>query len=334
MNRVSFMFVYTTCSYVPVEIIYAAGLIPSRLIPPAGEETGLLPRSYCSYARACAAAKLTAPVIFTACCDGLRRCYDVRKAQGGRVFILDLPRQDDESGVGYYREELLRLAEWLEAAGGRPIPEGALREAIKIYGGIRAKLKAVAGATGMSRKFFDLLFAVLTCAPEETRQLLDSFQAGSVLSGSGQKDRRVLLAGTFLPERGILALLEESDAAAVFADFCCGERFHVQYGARDYPCGGDPWLVLARAYLGKPPCPRMTGKNERSLYIQTILERTLPAGVIYYGMKFCDHGLYEVPLWRFLCSQRQIPFLHLEGEYSGGISGQLRTRIQAFLETI
>lgn len=325
------MFINVTCSYVPVEIIHAAGFIPRRLIPPAPKEAGLLPRNYCSYARSCVLADDAAPVIFTTCCDGLRRCYDVRRAKGDRVFILDLPRQAKENNIKNYQQELLRMAQWLKEISAYPAQNGTLSESIKIYQGIRSELKKLVGSTWINRKFYEMLMAALTDAPENVLQRLKAFKANSSLDSAKQKIRSVLLTGTIFPDPGILDLLEENSTFVAFADFCLGERFYLDLNCSSFE---EPWLALARAYLSKSPCPRMAGKSVRAFYIQSVLDRLRPKGVIFYGLKFCDHGLYEVPLWRSICSERGILFLHLESEYLSGLPAQLLTRIQAFLETV
>ncbi len=325
------------CSYVPVEIIHAAGFIPRRLIPPAPTEAALLPRNFCSYARACVTtADRAVPAVFTTCCDGLRRCYDVRKTQGDLVFILDLPRQAKDSSVRHYRQELIRMGEWLAEISGRPVLAGALWNSLQIYQEVRRQLKTVESLAGITGKFWELLWAALTGPPEDALKLCSEFQGSFVLDR--QKKRRVLLAGTVLPDPRILELAEQYGTVAAFADFCLGGRFYSNFNCpfpkSSEPASGDPWLALAGAYLTKPPCPRMAGKSARAPYIQNLLEGVRPAGVIFYGLKFCDHGLYEVPLWRLFCGRREIPFLHLEGEYQSGVPAQLHTRLQAFLETI
>ncbi|MCL6447247.1 MAG: 2-hydroxyacyl-CoA dehydratase family protein [Armatimonadetes bacterium] len=328
-------YIDVACSYVPVEIIHAAGFIPRRLIPPAPGEAALLPRNFCSYARACVTtADRAVPAVFTTCCDGLRRCYDVRKEQGDMVFILDLPRQAKDSAVRHYRQELIRMGEWLAEISGRPVPAGALRDSFRVYQEVRRQLKTVERFDGINGKFWELLWAALTGPPEDALKLGTEFQAG--FAPDGQKKRRVLLAGTVLPDPRILELAEQYCTVVAFADFCLGGRFYpdFSYPSREGPSSDDPWLALAGTYLAKPPCPRMAGKSGRAPYIQNILESVRPAGVIFYGLKFCDHGLYEVPLWRLFCGRREIPFLHLEGEYQSGVPAQLHTRLQAFLETI
>jgi benzoyl-CoA reductase/2-hydroxyglutaryl-CoA dehydratase subunit BcrC/BadD/HgdB len=261
------------------------GFTPKRLLAPAPSETGLMPRNYCSYVRACVYPSDSIPVVFTTCCDGMRRCYDIRRSRGETVFLLDLPRQVVDTHVEYYGGELRRLAGWLGKLSGSAVPE-------KLF----------------SRE-----------------PLFEKIQKNTISAD----ERQIILSGTVLPDDGILQLINEYEATVVKVDFCTEQRSGAEM---TYSQKEDEFLSLARAYLSKPPCLRMTGR--RFPYIRELVERTGARGVILYTIKFCDHGLYEIPLWRHLCSGLNIPFLHLEGEYKSGMPAQFHTRIQAFLETI
>lgn len=335
-----------TCSYIPLEIIWAAGLVPRRLLPPPARETGLLPGNFCSYARACLSSQEKAPVVYTACCDAMRRCYDVRRAAGDAVFILDLPRQADDAGVLRYRDELKRMGQWLQKITARPFSEEGLARAIQVYRRIRSGLARIRDISGVDGNFYRALTGIFAVPPEEALFFLDRMSVDATKNRRRREppERIVLIAGTILPDPEIFSLFEEIGALLVYADFCLGERFflaaasqvHLPASGEDKGCpfSGDPWLLLAREYLTKPPCPRVAGKSSRAHYLKDLLDLERPRGVIFYGLKFCDHGLYDVPLWRSLCEKRGIPFLHLEGEYRGGVPAQLRTRVQAFLETL
>ncbi|MBC7106041.1 MAG: 2-hydroxyacyl-CoA dehydratase, partial [Firmicutes bacterium] len=132
-------FVDVTCSYVPAEVIGAAGFRPRRWLPPPAGAHGGLPRSLCSYARACAGTS-GAAAVFTTCCDGMRRCYDLRAARGDPVFLLDLPRTAHGGAVIYFAGELRRLAAWLADLGGRPVTPEALAGARRSEGERRRRL--------------------------------------------------------------------------------------------------------------------------------------------------------------------------------------------------
>jgi benzoyl-CoA reductase/2-hydroxyglutaryl-CoA dehydratase subunit BcrC/BadD/HgdB len=57
-------------------------------------------------------------------------------------------------------------------------------------------------------------------------------------------------------------------------------------------------------------------------------------GIIFYTLKFCDPFLYDVPVLRSELAARGIPSLVLEGDYTPGTLGRVKTRIQAFIEML
>jgi benzoyl-CoA reductase/2-hydroxyglutaryl-CoA dehydratase subunit BcrC/BadD/HgdB len=65
----------------------------------------------------------------------------------------------------------------------------------------------------------------------------------------------------------------------------------------------------------------------------TIIENSIE-GIIFISLKFCDTVLYSFPLLKERFNQMGIPVLYLEMEYNNFSEGQLKTRIQAFLEML
>ena len=70
-------------------------------------------------------------LVLVNCCDSIRRCYDVLRAQGGLdfLFLLDLPHHDDGCAKARLRGELERLAAEYGAYRGATLDEAALRAA-------------------------------------------------------------------------------------------------------------------------------------------------------------------------------------------------------------
>lgn len=369
-----------TCSYVPVEIIHAAGFTPRRVILPVEVEnkaflTSSLPVNFCSYAKACLYPDDAAGIVFTTCCDAMRRGYDLINTCKKPAFLLDLPRSLTSRTVGYYQEQLLHLANWLVEIGGRPVTRESLADSTTLYNKLRNRL-GFAWTSGkptlLNNCFQDLdviweftlekqklIQAFLTTAPEEMlKRLKVDFEAADLKEkkASSLKKIPVLLSGTTLPEVSILTNLIESNFSLAALDFCGGTRCtplaSLRLDKREayptdkrdaYPTANCSFPAdffalskdLALAYLiNKSPCPRMVFQERRAAYLTNLLLASKAKGVIYYSLKFCDHGLYEVPLWRHICGVQKTAFLHLETEYQSGLSGQLSTRLQAFKEAI
>lgn len=96
--------------------------------------------------------------------------------------------------------------------------------------------------------------------------------------------------------------------------------------------------AVARHYLMTSQCPRFMSReraNARKVYIKTLAEEYKADGVIYNQMKFCEFWSYERILGVHIMSEEfGIPCIGIEREYSLSSAGQLRTRFQAFIESI
>ena len=98
---------------------------------------------------------------------------------------------------------------------------------------------------------------------------------------------------------------------------------------------GDPITALARSYLNRPSCPRMAEKlAERSNSIKEMFEKSNADGVVFQRLRYCDlWGGEQLDITRKM-KEANIPLLTLEREYRTSATGQLKTRIQAFLERL
>jgi benzoyl-CoA reductase/2-hydroxyglutaryl-CoA dehydratase subunit BcrC/BadD/HgdB len=149
-----------------------------------------------------------------------------------------------------------------------------------------------------------------------------------------------LIDGACLDNIELIKLVEEIGGNVV-ADTICN-------GARDYlprtDEGSSPTGALARRYLDKVNCPKTYRQNKTGTFegdiasrfgdIGTYAKEFKVDGAILYVYKYCDPFGFEVPARKAYYQSIRVPMLYLEDIYSGGTIGQLRTRIQAFLEMI
>ncbi|MBW1674967.1 MAG: 2-hydroxyacyl-CoA dehydratase [Deltaproteobacteria bacterium] len=88
-------------------------------------------------------------------------------------------------------------------------------------------------------------------------------------------------------------------------------------------------------YFGMPPC---TTKNSslraRAEHLFKKIERSKAKGVIFYMVKFCETELFDVPLLEKELKNRGLATLLIDCEVNQGLSGQLVTRVEAFVEMI
>ena len=100
----------------------------------------------------------------------------------------------------------------------------------------------------------------------------------------------------------------------------------------------DALTQICRRYLGRGQCPRymdmpkMTGRRE---YVARLAEEYGADGIIYEQMKFCDPWAYEKMLGSHILRQEfGYPVLAVDRPYAIASSGQMRTRVQAFVESM
>ena len=124
----------------------------------------------------------------------------------------------------------------------------------------------------------------------------------------------------------LFSLMEASSPLPVRNDTCVNNRSVAK------PEPGEPSFEelmdwYAGALLEQIPCMRMTDiTGRKQLYNDPDLR-----GVIYHTVKFCDYYGFE---YSELRRQLTVPLLKLESDYTIQSSGQLRTRLEAFAESI
>lgn len=317
-----------SCTYLPVEILEAGGLLPERLLPPpeVPKEDALLDPNFCPYIRSLLSFlqgehSLQAVVLMNTC-DGMRRLFDVVVHYLDLpAFLLDVPRKVDESSIRYFRERLQDLVHWLKEALEVEVGQEALHGAIVRGNKTRALLRRLLEEgvkasliLGLVREGFSL--------PREAFN--DRLKEALSRAESAEGEVKLLMTGSLLEVVPLVELAEGLGAEVTALDLCTGLRFVQEVKRED-----DPLMALSRAYLRKPPCARMSDGRRRQ-YLEASVQGV--QGVIYYVPKFCDPYLYELPSLRGLCEEKGIPLLVLEGDYTGRVTGGMRTRVEAFLE--
>lgn len=340
------------CSYVPVELITAAGMLPVRLRGAGSEDSGaadvFMSSRTCTYVRHTLAQALEGELDFLDgqislnTCDHVRRAYDVwrHKSEVGFHAFLSVPRNMRETLFPYYREEVDHLRDALERYFGCRITDDALREAIAVHNRVRARLHRIESFRAGPRPLLgggDMLAATVAAgvmAPADFVTRADALIAA--LERAAPPTRlpraRLLLAGAELDEPAFVDALESQGASVVADSLCFGMRPMQALVAREAP---DPLEAICRRTFFQVPCARMIGNfpDRLQAMLDTVDERRVD-GVVFQRLMFCDPWGGEAHNLRRRLKRHGIPLLVLEREYGLVHAGQVRTRIQAFMELI
>jgi benzoyl-CoA reductase/2-hydroxyglutaryl-CoA dehydratase subunit BcrC/BadD/HgdB len=350
IKRTGKPFIGWFCSYTPLELLLSAGLQPYRILPDAGKSIAradsYIDRNFCPYVRTCLGGalegmyKFLGGLVVVNSCDAMRRLYDVWRYNIGGDFIhlLDLPRVNNAESIAYYRECLQKLSGELESHFHVKITDDALVKAIKLLDTTRHYLRELYRVN--ADKGFLLhaaqLHAVVkasTVLPLEmfngtVKRLLGEVAGSDAITNS--EGPRLLVTGSVMDNPRILELIEECGAKVVADDLCTGTR---QF--RDVVENtGNPLMDLSRHYLGRTSCPRMKDAARRFDHVFQTIDESRVDGVIFYTLKFCDPFLFDIPRLKEELAARGLPSLLLEGDYTPGTLGRVKTRIEAFTEML
>ena len=148
---------------------------------------------------------------------------------------------------------------------------------------------------------------------------------------------RVLLVGSEVDDSGLVKLIEEQGAFVCCDRFCFGSYpGRVPIVLND---GEDALTQVCRHYIRSCQCPRMMSMDKvygRKQYVAELAREYKADGIIYQQVKFCDPWAYERTLGAaMLQNDYGYPVLSVDRPYNvASSSGQMRTRVQAFVESI
>jgi len=150
-----------------------------------------------------------------------------------------------------------------------------------------------------------------------------------------QKAPRILLTGSTLAEGDykVLDLLEQNGAAVVIEEFAEGMP-HYREKVELQP---DLIVALADCYLRRqiPPAFFKNVVKERSRYLMDLIKEFKVDGVVWYCLMYRDcYDKEGVLFQKALEKESGIPFLQVHSDYDVAETGAMRTRIEAFIETI
>ena len=346
-----------SCSYTPQELILAAGFTPVRIPTAGGSAQGgtpsYLPANLCPYVHRLLRAGLSGELsrlrgsVLVESCDPMRRLADIwgLYTDPGFLYRLEVPRCDDESAREFFRHILRDFRRALEELAGRSICASDLSRSIAVLNRTRRIMRELALMRAMPRPALTgaqfQRFAL--CAEVMSRERFNEMGA-DFLSRSRRdllrecaalpqtRGPRLLLAGCLVEDSGLQALIEDSGARIVADDLCSGMRhFRTQVAENGEP----PLEALVFRYLHRLKCPRMQRRGDRVSNLVALAREHGCDGVIFHTLAFCDLHQMDLPALQEELQKADIPCLPIEREeLTSRDSGQLRTRIQAFVELL
>ena len=141
-----------------------------------------------------------------------------------------------------------------------------------------------------------------------------------------------MVAGSVLTNPEFIKSIEDQGALVVTDELCTSTRYWSDPVVLDG--NGSPLQAIARRYLNNFPCARMYPSDERFSRILDMVREFRVDGVVSETIRYCVPYAHDVPLLIERLQAVGVPTLALDVEYGTSGSGQIQTRVQAFLEMI
>ncbi|MPM23410.1 (R)-phenyllactyl-CoA dehydratase beta subunit [bioreactor metagenome] len=345
------------CTYTPLEIFMAAGLVSVGLCSTSDETIAeaekILPGNLCpliksSYGFAitdkCPYMYFSDLVVGETTCDGKIKMYELL-GQIKNVHILELPkRQDTPQAKALWHAEVVRLKERVERDFNVVITDDLLREAIRKRNVERRLLKELYELSTMTpppitglRQLQILFGAQFKFDWDEKKAELEG-AISSIRAAYAAGERpvpeaapRILITGC--PMGGVtekvVKAIEEAGAVVVAFENCTGAK------QMDRQCSeaGDPLTSIADHYL-QVGCAVMTPNPNRLALLDRLCAQFQVDGVVEMTLQACHPYAVEAYTIRMHMQQKNIPYLQLETDYGTADIGQLSTRAGAFVEML
>ncbi|MEM3090676.1 MAG: 2-hydroxyacyl-CoA dehydratase family protein [Candidatus Bathyarchaeia archaeon] len=330
-----------TCSYVPEELIISAGLQPYR-IPNLGSKTSpLVPTFVCQFASTVLEnifrlKDFISGFVFAHTCDPMWRLYDVVKKKVEKpVFILRVPHNTEgENSLNFFKMELLRFRDFLVNNFCVKIDDQDLLEAIKVCNENRRLLKEVymQNDNGKYCNKASNRFCLVLASMWMSKKEINSQIKASELKSDVIKESKVRLHinGTSIYELNLIRMIEDAGCFIASDDLCTGSRYFWD----NVEESEDPMLALAHRYLQKSPCPSHGPLQKRLEYVDLMVQKFKVHGVLTVAQRSCDPMLYDAVHVRDMFAKKNVPAILLDYENLDQEAGRIKTRIEAFIESL
>ncbi len=348
----------TYCAYAPAEIIRALGLTPVSLCAFSNETIAaaetVLPANLCPLIKssygfilkdACPFFAMSDAVIAETTCDGKKKMFELIAGRKP-MHVMDLPQLPDEpEALDHWMTMIRKLRRFLESVFDCTTTDERIESAIRdtnektVYMNRIFEYAAVdPPVTGWPELYSAMFFAQGASGREMTPMLeaiIDELEKrrreGYVHGPVGAP--RVLVTGC--PVGGdslkVLNLIEEVGGVVVALDSCSGMK---PYAGMIEEGTGDPIRAIAARYL-KIPCSCMTPNVRRLTELDGLIAKFKPAAVIDVVLQAChSYNVESFKVGTHVREKHGLGFMTIETDYSQSDVGQIRTRVQALLETV
>lgn len=344
------------CSYFPRELATAMGAIPIGLCSSSDETVKIaekvLPANVCplvksSYGFAisdrCPYFHFSDLVVGETTCDGKKKMYEMM-AEFKDVYVMELPNVQSERGLRLWREEIIRLKQYLEDKFQVVITEDAIREAIHKENSRRLSMKRlyevmkldpvpISGEELLTVLYGNKYEFDMEMAKKKIEDLTDKILREYEILPKREKCPRILITGCPIggDSMKIVKAIEQNGGVVVAFENCTGAKVLDEIIDESNP---DVYAAIARKYF-RIGCAVMTPNHHRVELLGRMIDEFKVDGVVEMVLSGC-HSVHmeSISIRNFVSEEKHLPYTSVVTDYSQGDIEQLNTRMAAFVEML
>ncbi len=348
------------CVFVPEEIILAADAISVGLCAGAefafAEAEKLLPRNTCALiksffgfklGRVCPYIESSDMVVGETTCDGKKKSYESFQELQPNLYVMELPQMKEPRDREILKSEYERFKRAIEKLTGVKIDAARLKKGIQTVNAKRRALHRLAALRSADPAPISGLDGLLINQvafyddparfTESVNKVCDELEA-RVRKGDGVAPKgtpRILISGCpmAVPNWKVPSIIESSGAVIVGEESCVGER-----GQRNLVDeSGTTQKALMDAIVERYfqiDCAIFTPNPDRLQHIEDMAKAYRADGVIHYALQFCQPYTIESYAVEQKLKSKGVPVMRLETDYSQEDIGQLKVRVETFIEML
>lgn len=262
------------------------------------------------------------------------------------LSIIDVPFKTEEHCLDSYMKQIrLKVLEPMRDVYGVDISADAMRKSVELHNEVCRIITEI----GKMRKEdnpritgyeFHILNLVSYVCPKYliADKLRETLEELKTREPDVKKNFRakVVVVGSEMDDPDFTKLIEESGALVVADRYCFGSTpGREEIILKD---DEDPFYTICKHYMKTSQCPRYMEAEKvhgRKEFVANLAKEYHADGVIYEQIKFCEYWGYERALAsHIMTNEYGIPSIAIDRQYTASASGQLRTRVQAFVESL
>jgi benzoyl-CoA reductase subunit C len=351
------------CVYVPLEMLTALDLVPYQtcgdIKEPVTEADRGLPSSFCPIMRNCLDCALKGKndfldgMVTIHSCDPQEKTARVWESYTNYPYFhfIDMPITVRTEALEYFKSQLNDFRMTLESFAGKKLSTEKLEAAIKYHNQQRTLVRELYELTKPSpprisgTEIVQVLKALTSLPVVEGNDLLTGVisEVKNRTDGPEEKSARLFIWSSILDDIDIMQVFE-TKANVVMSESCGGIRAY----RAEVKFTADPLEGLADYYLKEITCARTfrqatLGETKKDYardlqsrfgYLKGIIKEWKINGAIMLLVRYCDPFAFEMPGLKDYFDSLGVPSAYIEYDYTIGALAPLRTRVEAFLETI